>query len=377
MKVAVVHDWLYVLGGAERVLREILTCYPQADVFALFDILSPEDRAAIGYTHSQTTFLQRMPRISRNHRSYLPLMPLAIEQLDVSGYDLVISSSYAVAKGVITGPDQFHIAYIHSPMRYAWDLQHAYLRNQRGRLGVRNAIARLLLHRLRMWDFCSSQRPNALLANSAFVARRIEKAFGRSATVLYPPVDAEPRAAGLPREQHFVVAGRLVGYKNTRVVVEAFAALPHLELIVAGSGPEEAALRKIATPNVRFSCFVSDAEMRRLMATSRALIFAAEEDFGIVPVEAQAEGTPVIALGRGGARRPLSPPARREQACSSMNQPLSMSPPAFTASSPRKRLSSPRIVSRTLGGSRQDASGRSSWRQSIQACGAGSTAATR
>jgi len=299
MRVAIVHDWLYVLGGAERVLKELLACYPGADVFTLFDVLSDEDRAAIGFEKSRTSFLQRIPRIGKIHRALLPLMPLAIEQFDFSGYDLVISSSCAVAKGVITGPDQVHVAYVHSPMRYAWDLQHQYLSGS-GRL--KQLFARLLLHRIRTWDAISGLRPDAIVANSAYVARRIRKAFGRGAEVIHPPVDAAPKAAGTPRQGYFLAAGRLVGYKNTRAIIEAFKLLPDEKLVVAGSGPEAGSLRAIAGPNVTFKGSVGDGEMRGLMAGAGALIFAAEEDFGIVPVEAQAEGTPVLALGRGGAR---------------------------------------------------------------------------
>ncbi len=302
MRVAIVHDWLYVLGGAERVLKELLNCYPEADVFTIFDVLSDKERASIGFEKSRTSFLQRIPRIGKIHRALLPLMPLAIEQLDLSGYDLVISSSYAVAKGVITGPDQVHVAYVHSPMRYAWDLQHQYLSETSGLFGLKGILARLLLHRIRTWDAISGLRPDVLVANSAYVARRIKKAFGRHAKVIHPPVDTTPQAAGLPRQDHFLAAGRLVGYKNTRAIVEAFKLMPEQKLIVAGSGPEAQSLRAIAGPNVTFTGSVSDGEMRRLMATARGLIFAAEEDFGIVPVEAQAEGTPALALGRGGAR---------------------------------------------------------------------------
>ncbi len=302
VRVAVVHDWLYVLGGAERVLRSILRCYPDADLFTLFDVLPPESRAWIGYEHSHTSFLARAPGIAKRHRQYLPLMPLAIEQLDLSQYDLVISSSYAVAKGVLTGPDQVHVAYVHSPMRYAWDLQHQYLREGKLTQGLKSMLARVLLHRMRVWDSRTAHGVDAYVANSAFIARRIRKAYGRDAVVIHPPVDVPATLPAWDKANHFLVASRLVPYKNVRAVVEAFALLPGQTLIVAGSGPEEARLRAIAGPNVSFAGFVSDAELRRLMGTARAFVFAAEEDFGIVPVEAQGEGTPVLALGRGGLR---------------------------------------------------------------------------
>lgn len=181
MRVAVVHDWLYVLGGAERVLREILHCYPNATVFSLFDVLTPAQREWLGYDRAVTSFLQGVPGIERWHRSLLPLLPFAIEQLDVSGYDLVISSSSSVAKGIITGPHQLHVAYVHSPMRYAWDLQERYLAESPGLLRAKAAVARVLLHRIRVWDSASGARPDAIIANSKFVARRIKKSFGRGA----------------------------------------------------------------------------------------------------------------------------------------------------------------------------------------------------
>ncbi|MFD2183539.1 glycosyltransferase [Rhodoplanes azumiensis] len=305
MRVAVVHDWLYTVGGAERVLGEILRCYPGADVYTLFDVLDPAERAKIGYETAHTSFMQRLPFIGSQHRTYLPLMPLAIEQFDLSGYDLVLSSSYAVAKGVLVGPDQVHVSYVHSPMRYAWDLQHSYLRES-GYGRVKSAVARMVLHRMRLWDSRTASGPDAMIANSAFVARRIRRVYGRTAKVIYPPVTiAKPRPE-VPRGNHFLAASRLVPYKNIEAVVRAFADLPDLELTVAGAGPEGKRLREIATPNVTFAGFVSDEELRRLMATARAFVFAAEEDFGIIMVEALSEGTPVLALGRGGAREIVS-----------------------------------------------------------------------
>jgi len=306
MRVAIVHDWLYTMGGAEQVLREMLRCYPGADVFTLFDVLSPEDRAKIGFKEARTSFLQNMPFIRRLHRSYLPLMPIAIEQFDLSRYDLVISSSYAVAKGVITGPNQLHISYVHSPMRYAWDLQHAYLNESGYTAGIKSALARGLLHRMRIWDVRTSHGPDAMIANSHFVAKRIKKVYGRDATVIYPPVTISNRATDLPTGGHFLTASRLVPYKRIEAVIRAFAELPNLKLVVAGAGPDAERLKAMAGPNVSFAGFVSDEKLRELMGTARAFVFAAEEDFGIIVVEAQAEGAPVLALGRGGARETVS-----------------------------------------------------------------------
>ncbi|CCD89078.1 putative Glycosyl transferase, group 1 family protein [Bradyrhizobium sp. ORS 285] len=305
MRVAIVHDWLYVLGGAEKVLQEILRCYPGADVFTLFDLLRPEDRAKLGFEKSHTSFLQNMPGLRKYHRSYLPLMPLAIEQLDLSSYDLVISSSCAVAKGVLTGPEQLHIAYVHSPMRYAWDLQHQYLEESGYATGVKGWIARALLHKMRIWDARTAHGPDAIFTNSQFVARRIKKIYGRDTKVIYPPVTIGQRDAILPVGNHFLAASRLVPYKRIEPIVRAFNAMPDLELVVAGDGPEAARLKAIAGPNVTFAGFVPDKQLRDLMTTARAFVFAAEEDFGIIPVEAQSEGAPVLALGRGGARESI------------------------------------------------------------------------
>jgi glycosyltransferase involved in cell wall biosynthesis len=287
-------------------LRSILRCLPDADVFTLFDVLSEDDRAAIGFSVAHTSFLQRMPGIARRHRLYLPLMPLAIEQFDLSNYDLIVSSSYAVAKGVITGPDQLHLAYVHSPMRYAWDLQHQYLAESRLTSGIRSVFARALLHYMRIWDSRTSHGVDAYMVNSRFVGRRAQKIYGRSTRVIYPPVSVPATAPRRGAKQNFfLTASRLVAYKNIRAVVEAFREMPDQHLVVAGSGPDSARLKAIAGPNVTFVGFVSNAELRRLMAEARAFIFAAEDDFGIVPLEAQSEGTPVIALGRGGVRETI------------------------------------------------------------------------
>ena len=307
MRVAIVHDWLYVLGGAEKVLSAMLRCFPSADAYTVFDILPEQQREKSMLPRSRTTILQKMPALRRMHRSYLPLMPLAIEQIDFSKYDLIISSSHAVAKGIITGPDQLHVAYVHSPMRYAWDLQHQCLRDAGLDKGLKSWIARYILFKMRLWDARTAAGVDTYIANSNFVSRRIKKCYGRDATVIYPPVYVNkqlPIGDHLPSNQppFFLAASRLVPYKNMHSVVEAFALMPDKRLIVAGDGPEAGRLRAIDAPNVTFAGFLPDPDLRRLMRNAKAFVFAAEEDFGIVPVEAQGEGTTVIALGRGGAR---------------------------------------------------------------------------
>jgi glycosyltransferase involved in cell wall biosynthesis len=302
MRVAVVHDWLYTLGGAEKVLAAILSCFPNADLFCLFDVMPKSERAFLGNRRCVCSFLQNMPGIAKNHRNYLPLMPLAIEQFDLSAYDLILSSSFAVAKGVLTGPDQLHLSYVHSPMRYAWDLQHQYLRESQADRGPKSALIRLLLHRMRLWDTRTANGVNAYAANSAFIARRIKKVYGKDARIIYPPVDVPAMLTRRPKEDFFLTASRLVPYKNVHAIVRAFEHLPQEHLIVAGNGPDAERIRRLAGPNVTLAGFVPDQQLRSLMGSARAFIFAAEEDFGIAPVEAQAEGTPIIALNRGGLR---------------------------------------------------------------------------
>jgi glycosyltransferase involved in cell wall biosynthesis len=303
MKVALVHDWLVVFGGAERVLREMINLFPDADVYSTVCFLPPDQRHFLQGKTVKTSFIQRLPAAARKYRSYLPLMPLAVEQFDLSGYDLVISSSYAVAKGVITGPDQVHISYIHSPARYAWDLQHSYLRETGMHRGLRSVLARLLLHYIRIWDVRTSHGPDSLIANSRFIARRIKKAYGREAEVIYPPVDVQnfrPRAAE-GKEDFYLTASRMVPYKRILLLVEAFTKTPDRQLVVIGDGPEMDAVRAKAGPNVKILGFQSDEVLQSYMRRAKAFIFAGEEDFGITLVEAQASGTPVIAYGRGGA----------------------------------------------------------------------------
>jgi glycosyltransferase involved in cell wall biosynthesis len=302
MRIAIVHDYLNTLGGAEKVLQSILECFPDADLYSLFDVLTPEDRAQLGYRECTTSFLQKMPGIAQRHRLYLPLMPLAVEQLDVSSYELVISSSWAVAKGVLTGPDQLHVSYVHSPMRYAWDLQHEYLRVSGLEHGLKSWIARALLHRLRLWDVRTANGVDDYVANSHFIARRIGKAYGRTAHVIYPPVTVPAFIPAAPKADFFMTASRLVPYKNVDNIVAAFRRLPDEKLMVVGDGPELRRIQQLAGDNVTFTGFVPGDELRGMLAAARAFIFAAEEDFGIAPVEAQAHGTPVLALRRGGAR---------------------------------------------------------------------------
>jgi glycosyltransferase involved in cell wall biosynthesis len=305
MRVAVVHEWLTVWAGSENVLAEILALYPDADLYCVVDFLPDADRARLGARRIRTSFVQSLPLARDRYRSYLPLMPLAVEQFDLSPYDLVISSAHAVAKGVLTGPDQVHVSYVHSPMRYAWDLQHQYLRESGLDRGVRGWAARWMLHRLRLWDARTANGVDRFVANSRFIARRVRKAYGREADVVYPPVAVEAFEAVASKDDYYVAASRMVPYKRLDLVVAAFARRPDLRLVVAGDGPERRRLEAMATPNVRFVGHQDRAGLGALLSGAQALIFPAEEDFGILPVEAQACGTPVIAYGRGGALESL------------------------------------------------------------------------
>jgi glycosyltransferase involved in cell wall biosynthesis len=299
-KVAIVHDWLTVYGGAERVLEQILALVPHADLFTLVDFLPEDQRHFLNGRRPRTSFIQKLPFAAKKYRSYLPVMPYAIEQFDLSAYPLVISSSYAVAKGVLTGPDQLHISYVHSPARYAWDLYHQYLEQSGLASGVKGLAAKYLLHHLRMWDTRSANSVDTYVANSEFIARRIQKYYRRDSTVIYPPVDISDLALQECKNDYYVTASRLVPYKRVDLIVQAFRHMPDRRLIVVGDGPEYRRIQANAPNNVQLVGYQSRAALTRYMQGARAFIVAAEEDFGIVPLEAQACGTAVIAFGKGG-----------------------------------------------------------------------------
>lgn len=301
MKTAIICDWLVAVGGAEKFLSHLLDCFPEADLYAVVDFVDPAQRGFLHGKTVHTTFIQRLPFAKKHYRHYLPLMPLAIEQLDLSEYELIISSSHAVAKGVITGPDQTHISYIHSPMRYAWDLQHHYLKETGLHRKKRGWVARYFLHKLRLWDFRSAYGVDHLLANSQFIARRIEKTYRREATVIYPPIELNQFKPGNKKSDFYLAASRLVPYKKMDLIVESFAHLPDKHLIVIGDGPEAEKIRAKAPPNVTLLGYQPNPVLIDHLQRAKALIFAAEEDFGLIPLEAQACGTPVIAYGKGGA----------------------------------------------------------------------------
>ncbi|WP_321884383.1 glycosyltransferase family 4 protein [Paraburkholderia bannensis] len=313
-RVAIIHDWLVSYAGSEKVLEQIIAMWPHADLFSIVDFFPEQHRGVLGGKHASTSFIQRLPRARSSFRAYLPLMPLAIEQFDLSQYDLVISSSHAVAKGVLTGPHQVHVSYVHSPIRYAWDLQHQYLEQAGIQRGLKSWIARWMLHYMRIWDQRTAHGVDAFVSNSEFVARRIRKAYGCDAAVVYPPVDVERFELGEAHEDFYLVASRMVPYKRIPLIVEAFAAMPQRRLVVIGDGPDFERAAALATPNVSVLGFQPDSVLIDHMQRARAFVFAAEEDFGISLVEAQACGTPVIAFGRGGAREIVIDSPDSEQA---------------------------------------------------------------
>ena len=304
LKIAVVHDVLVTFAGAERALEQILRLYPEADLYSLIDFLPQEARSFILNKAVRTSFIQRLPRVRKKYQTYLPFMPLAVEQFNLSEYDVVISSSHAVAKGVLTNTGQLHLCYCYTPFRYAWDLYHSYLKREGLTSGLKGRIAQLILHYLRMWDVSTAQRVNFFMAISHYTAKRIKKAYGRESTVIYPPVDIAKFEVYKEKEDFYVTASRMVPYKRLDLLVEAFARMPEKKLIVFGDGLEMKKVKAQAAlcKNIQILGFQPFEVLKEYLQRAKAFLFAAEEEFGIAPVEAQACGTPVIAFGRGGVK---------------------------------------------------------------------------
>jgi glycosyltransferase involved in cell wall biosynthesis len=300
MKVAVIHDWLVNYAGAERVLEQIIICFPGCDLFSLIDFIPPKNRAFLKGKVIKTSFIQNLPFAKKNYRSYLPLMPIAIEQFDMTSYDLVISSSHCVAKGIITGPNQLHLCYCHSPVRYAWDLQHQYLEESNLKTGLKGFITRYILHKLRLWDCRTANGVDMFISNSKFISRRITKSYRRDSHVIYPPVDTDNFIFSSIKDEYYLTVSRLVPYKKISLIVESFSKMPNKKLIVIGEGPEFVRCQKLATPNIKLLGWQSSDVVKNFMQKAKAFIFAGEEDFGIAPLEAQACGCPVIAFEKGG-----------------------------------------------------------------------------
>ena len=302
MRIAIIHDWLVTYAGAERVLEQMLLCFPNADLFSMIDFLDEKDRGFIQNKPVYTSFIQKLPFAKKKYRGYLPLMPLAVEQFDMSGYDLVISSSHAVAKGVLTGPDQLHICMCYSPIRYAWDLQHQYLRETGLSHGPKSWIIRWMLHNIRSWDVGTANRVDEFIAISEFIRRRINKVYRRDSRVIYPPVYLDNFRPVAEKEEFYLTASRMVPYKKIDLLVETFSKeLKDKILYVIGEGPDFDKIKAKAGKNVILLGYQSNEILVDYLQRAKAFLFAPEEDFGIAPLEAQACGTPVIAYGKGGA----------------------------------------------------------------------------
>lgn len=306
MKIAVIHEWLVTYAGSERVCEQMLLLYPEADLFSLVDFLPKDLRYFIQDRPVHTSLLQHLPFARKKFRHYLPLMPFAVEQFDLSEYDLVLSSHHAVAKGVLTRADQLHISYVHTPVRYAWDLQQQYLKEAGLQRGLGGLAVQAVLHYLRLWDLSSAQRVDHFVANSHYVARRIWKTYRRRATVIYPPVAVDRFQPKAQREDFYLTIARFVPYKRVDLVVEAFTRLG-LPLVVIGDGADFDRIRALAGPHVRLLGHQSDAVVEDHLQRCKAFVYAAAEDFGITAVEAQAAGAPVIAYGKGGLTETVIP----------------------------------------------------------------------
>ena len=301
-----VQDWLVDFGGAERCLDALCPEFPNSPIHCMFYDPRQFHDSLISSHLIHTSFLNR-PLFKKRYRTFLPLYPLAIEQLDVGRPDVVVSFSHSVAHGALVRSQSLHICYCHTPVRYAWDLYHSYLELAGLTRGVRSWIARAILHYLRLWDAAAAGRVDTYIANSKFVARRIRRIYGKEAAVIHPPVEIERFGPTARRGENFLAVGRMVPYKRTDLAVVACTRLG-LPLRVIGDGPELQRMRRLAGPTVEFLGRLPDARVAEEMAAARALLFCGEEDFGITPVEAQAAGTPVVAYGSGGALETVLPP---------------------------------------------------------------------
>lgn len=302
MKKALVHDWFVVYAGAEKCVESFTNIWNDFDIYSLIDFLSQKDREIIlKGKKSNTSFIQKFPFAKEKYRTYLPLFPFAIEQFDLSKYDVILSSSHAVAKGILTHSNQLHISYVHTPIRYAWDMYYQYLKESGLDRGSKGLIAKYFLHKIRIWDVFTANRVDYYIANSKFVAKRIKKIYNKEATVIYPPVDVDTFQLYEKKEDFYITVSRIVPYKKVDLIVEAFSKMGK-KLVVIGTGPDLKKIEKKAKKNIEFLGYQSNKVMIDMMQRAKAFVFAAQEDFGIAPVEAQACGTPVICLGAGGTK---------------------------------------------------------------------------
>lgn len=295
IKTAIVHEWLVNYAGSERVVESFTNIWPEADVFTLVDFLTEEQRDVIlKGKNAKTSFIQKLPFAKKKHRYYLPLFPSAIEKLNLSGYDIIISSSHAVTKGIKKKSNQLHITYCHSPMRYIWDQADQYLK------GAKGFIAKMFINYLRKWDLKSASNVDFFIANSHHIAEKIKRIYNRDTNVIYPPVDVDKFAVNELKKDYYLTASRMVPYKRLDIIIEAFNDMEDKKLVVIGSGPEKAKLKSLASSNIEIIDHQETEQLKEYMQKAKAFVFAAEEDFGIIVVEAMACGTPVIAWNYAG-----------------------------------------------------------------------------
>lgn len=301
MKVAIVQEWLVTVGGSDKVVKAILDVFPDADIYTLVAKKEVCDELGIPWEKVHTSFIQKMPLGTEKHRAYLPLFPFAIEQFDLRGYDVVISSSHCVAKGVLTKADQLHICYCHSPIRYCWDMYNEYLEESHLDKGFKSWLVRLMLHPIRQFDAIAGSRVDYYISNSDYVGQRIRKTYRRKATTIHPNIDISNFELCNDKKEYYLASSRLVAYKKIDTIIEAFNQMPDKKLVVIGGGPNLEAYRKLANDNVIVMGYQPFDVLKDKMQHAKAFVFAADEDFGMIPIEAQSCGTPVIAYGHGGS----------------------------------------------------------------------------
>lgn len=301
MKVAIVQEWLVTVGGSDKVVKAILDVFPDADIYTLVAKKEVCDELGIPWEKVHTSFIQKMPLGTKKHRAYLPLFPFAIEQFDLRGYDVVISSSHCVAKGVLTKADQLHICYCHSPIRYCWDMYNEYLEESHLDKGFKSWLVRLMLHPIRQFDAIAGSRVDYYISNSDYVGQRIRKTYRRKATTIHPNIDISNFELCNDKQKYYLASSRLVAYKKIDTIIEAFNQMPDKKLVVIGGGPNLEAYRKLANANVTVMGYQPFDVLKDKMQHAKAFVFAADEDFGMIPIEAQSCGTPVIAYGHGGS----------------------------------------------------------------------------
>ncbi|MBE9584296.1 glycosyltransferase [Mucilaginibacter sp. JRF] len=299
MKTAIVHDLTLATGGADSTLQSIVAVYPST-IYTLVANQEGISRSPLKDQKFVTSFIQRLPWSKKRYRMYLPFYPLAVEQFNLDQYDVVLSSSFIVAKGAVTNTDQLHICYLHNPIRPAWELYQRFLSHSNSRRGIKGVFTRLVFHYLKLWDVISANRVDHFIANSHYTADRIRKLYRRESTVIYPPVDVDDFTLEETKDDYYVTASRLVYHKRIDLIIEAFRSMPTKRLVVVGDGPELDRLKKIAPANVTLTGHQPQANLITYIQKAKAFIFAAHEDFGISPIEAMACGTPVLAYGKGG-----------------------------------------------------------------------------